>query len=88
MSKNWSLKETGLSYDQKFTQTIPDKCFEQSREIPKSWTVQEKFDVYFCMFFDWYCQSIIPGRMGRMGGMGTMLCLLPKLRFFQYFLIF
>ena len=23
---------------------------------------KEKFDIYFCMFFDWYYQSLISGR--------------------------
>ena len=27
------------------------KYLEQSREIQKNWTGQEKFDIYFCLFF-------------------------------------
>ena len=32
------------------------------REIQWNWTGQEKFDIYFGMFFDCYCQSLISGR--------------------------
>ena len=34
------------------------KYFEQTREIHKNWTGQENFDIYFCVFSDFYCQSL------------------------------
>ena len=38
------------------------KCLEQNREIQWNWTGQEKFDIYFGVFFDCCCQSLISGR--------------------------
>ena len=38
------------------------KYLEQNREIQANCTGQENFDVYFCVFLDYYCQSSISGR--------------------------
>ena len=38
------------------------KYLKQNREIQKNWTGQVKFDIYFCVFFDCYCQNLISGR--------------------------
>ena len=38
------------------------KYLEQNREIQQNWIGQEKFDIYFCVFFCWYWQSLISGR--------------------------
>ena len=54
------------------------KYLEKNREIQYNWTGLEKFDIYFCVFSDCYCQSLISGRdAGQMA--------LPK---FKIFLIF
>ena len=56
------------------------KYLEQNREIQSNWTGQEKFDIYFCLFFDCYCQSLISG-----GETGHWAMSPPK---FKIFLIF
>ena len=38
------------------------KYLEQYREIQYNWTGQETFNLYFCMFLDCHCQSLISGR--------------------------
>ena len=38
------------------------KYLEQTREIQQNWTGQEKFDIYFCVFFDCCCQTLISER--------------------------
>ena len=35
-----------------FVKTILAKYFEQNAEIQSNWTGQEKFETYFCVFFD------------------------------------
>ena len=38
------------------------KYFQQYRKIQYNWTGKEKFSIYFCMFFNCYCQSLISSR--------------------------
>ena len=38
------------------------KYLEQNREIQRNWSGKEKFDIYFRVFFDCYCQRWISGR--------------------------
>ena len=38
------------------------KYLEQYREIQYNCTGREKFNLYFCMFLDCHCQSLISGR--------------------------
>ena len=35
---------------------------KQNREVQSNWTVQEKFDIYFSVFFNCYCQNLIDCR--------------------------
>ena len=60
-SGTWGLKEHGQSYYQKFFLLIQNvtKYFEQCKEIQWIWTILEKSDFYFCVFFDCYCQVLI-----------------------------
>ena len=41
------------------------KYFKQNREIQQNQTGKETFDIYFCVFFDCYCHSLISGRETR-----------------------
>ena len=36
--------------------------FERDGEVQSSWTWQEIFDIYFCVFCDCYRQSLISGK--------------------------
>ena len=59
---------------------ISGKIFEKGQKNP-NWRGEKKFDVYFCVFFDCYCESLICGReTGRWA-----LCLHPNLRFSLFF---
>ena len=44
-----------------FARTSPTKYLEQFKEIQENWTGLENFDIYFCVLFDCYCQSLISG---------------------------
>ena len=35
---------------------------DQNRKIQSSWTVQEKFDIYFSVLFNCYCQNLMSSR--------------------------
>ena len=45
--------------------TIQDKTFhlEQNRKSSKVGQDRES-DIYFCLFFGWYCQSLLSGMQG------------------------
>ena len=52
------------------------KYLEQSKEIQENWTIIEKFDIYFCVFFDYITKVLfLKGRVD------TGVCLHPNLRF-------
>ena len=46
-------------------QTILDKIFgKKNKKIQLDWTDYEKFDIYFCVFLDCYCQIyFLEGRL-------------------------
>ena len=33
--------------------------WDEKEKLGKNWTGQEKFDIYFCVFFDCYCQGLM-----------------------------
>ena len=52
-------KRMGVFLVQEILATIPTKCLEKSNKIQSNWAELENFDIYFCVFFDSYCQSFI-----------------------------
>ena len=40
------------------------KYLEQSQEIQQNWTGLQRFNIYFSVSFDCYCQSLISQRRG------------------------
>ena len=37
----------------------PGQNIWNKTERSRNWRGQEKLDIYFCLFFNWYCQSLI-----------------------------
>ena len=65
-----------LKFEEDYTELRPKICllrqswdFEQNREIQQNCTEQEKFGIYFSMFFDCCCQILISGRETGHGAM-------------------
>ena len=59
------------------------KYLEPIRELQQNWAGKEKFDIYFFVFFDCYCKSLISGRETRHWAMSPL-----KLEKFPIFPIF
>ena len=62
MSKKISLEETGTSYEQTFPGLFRQswkKFLKQKEEIKQNKTGLEKFDIFFCVLFNCYCQRFI-----------------------------
>lgn len=63
MLKEWSLKETGISFGQNvFYRQSHAKYPANSKKIRQNWTRRSNFDISLVVIFDRRCQNLFGGR--------------------------
>ena len=53
-SKNFYLRQNIYN--------LEENSLKQSKDMQPNWTRLDRFKIYVCVFFDYYCQSLISGR--------------------------